>query len=50
MDVVRRSPAELARPAFYSAAAKLAFQTVVGFDRYVRLSRWRSGRHAAVAT
>jgi hypothetical protein len=42
VDVARRSPAELARPAFYGAGAKLAFQALIGFDRYVRLSRWRS--------
>jgi glycosyltransferase involved in cell wall biosynthesis len=49
VDVARRSPAELARPTFYGAGAKLAFQALVGFDRYVLLSRWRSG-HTAVAS
>jgi len=49
VDVARRSPVELARPRFYVSAAKLACQSLIGFDRYVRLSRWRSGRAAVAA-
>jgi glycosyltransferase involved in cell wall biosynthesis len=49
VDVARRSPVELARVDFYTAVAKLSFQTVLGFDRYVRMSQLRRPRAAAAA-
>jgi glycosyltransferase involved in cell wall biosynthesis len=47
LDAARREPGLLASRQFYGAAARTALLTLVGHQRYQRLSRWRDAQPKA---